>query len=129
MIETVIALLMQVYAGGAEPEGGSAWEFLAVSSTDSIVSVRAPIQVPPSGSKVWVKFDHSKDSTIKARSSVELWKFNCTEQSMLALSRVRYDAKGKVSHAENTGDNSFLYQPVIPESIGEAVMKHGCRPS
>ena len=84
--------------------------------------------VKRSGDKaeVWVFIDHSKDRTAKARSSRELWKFYCSEETTLTAYWVSYDARGRVIRSGSKPDNPYLYEPVVPETFGSFAKNFAC---
>ncbi len=74
--------------------------------------------------EVWVKGDHSKDRTRKARTSKILYEVKCDGQIIRDLLSFTYDTNGSVL-------SSFEYpgtaQRVIPETIGSALHEEMCR--
>jgi hypothetical protein len=74
--------------------------------------------------EIWVKGDHSKDRTRKARTSKILYEVKCDGQIIRDLLSFTYDANGNVlSSFESPG----TAQRVIPETIGSALHEEMCR--
>ena len=76
--------------------------------------------------EIWIEIDHSKDKTTKARRSKELWKFNCEAKTSMTAYWVSYDPDGRVIKSGGEIDNSYLYEPVVPDTFGSFAMNLSC---
>lgn len=118
-----IALLVMPAAAQA-----AKWFEVATTDTGSVVFVDLESRRGTSAlADIWIKIDHSKNATKKARESKELWRFNCASRSVFTRSYVDYAPNGSILHS---GSNEPLlgsdYEPIIPESTAEAVYKVVC---
>ena len=111
------------------------WKFQtsSVNGTDVYVDTESWRELPPvqikrpfSVRQIWVKYDHSKDKTETARSKVELLRFNCTAETSALASLVSYRADGTVIKSKTWDDYDFNYEPVVPDTIGYAIMQFAC---
>jgi hypothetical protein len=76
--------------------------------------------------QVWIYVDHSRNRRIAARSSRELWKFDCNNQTTVTLYAVDYDRDGRVLNSQSEMDNPYLYTPVVPNTFGSFAMNFAC---
>ena len=76
--------------------------------------------------EVWLFVDYSKDKSAKAHTSRELWKFYCSQQSSLTAYIVQYDGRGRVILSRNEPDNPYMYEPIVPETLGSFAMNFAC---
>jgi hypothetical protein len=78
--------------------------------------------------QAWVEIDHSKDRTVRWRRSLRLFSFDCATERYKMLSYVNYDSYGKVVSSNSITDYGFSigYEPIIPESMVEAVFQVAC---
>ena len=88
-------------------------------------------RITAEGSRIhaWIKIDASRDTSVKYRQAMEQYSFICNEQKVRVISSVQYDSYGKVIKSASVPDSAYTeygYDPVIPESMGEAVMKIAC---
>lgn len=79
--------------------------------------------------KIWVKMDLSAVKSERARSAVLLWKFNCTDDTVIVLSSTRYLPSGSVLGSFSKLDNQYLYDPVVPGSLSSAAKEVACAPA
>jgi TonB family protein len=76
---------------------------------------------------VWVKYDHSKDSTISHRSTTELRQVSCPTKTSRAMEYIEYDKNGAILTSEslpNNGTNQF--KKLVPDSVGMALFEKVC---
>jgi hypothetical protein len=53
----------------------------------------------------------------------------CESQQLKVLSVTQYDSYGKIIYSDNQADSSYAtygYNPVVPESMGETVLRVAC---
>lgn len=78
--------------------------------------------------QAWVKAEGIRDRTVKWSESKQLWSFNCSQHTMKVLSTVYYDNYGKVLSSNNFPDYGYGvgYEPIVPDTLGEAFEKAAC---
>lgn len=106
-------------------------EWLRVtSSSDGSVYFIDPERVKATGVRrqVWLKGDHGRNRTEKARSSMTLFSIDCSASTIKTLADSRYDSFGKTISSQTFPDYGFSvgYNPITPETIAEAVAKTVC---
>jgi hypothetical protein len=118
-------ILCAAVMGLASTAQAASWLEVAVSVSGTTVAVDVD-SIRRDGGKVtvWAKYDHTKNMAIKAREDKRLLKFDCDAQTMTTLSYVSYDARGSVIDSETRPFS--VPEPVIPESVGEAIMQAAC---
>ena len=111
----------------ATPVFASDWVRLTETDTGSVVEVDTESRgLSGSIARIWLRIDHSKDATKKARQSKELWKFNCQSGTSFTASWVNYAADGSVISSGSPLEYDFKYEPVVPDTVGDTVMKIAC---
>ncbi len=73
--------------------------------------------------EVWVKIDHSKDRTVKARETKHLYEVYCKDQKIRPMQQIEYDAAGKVLASFDEPSDS---KRVIPETVGSDLWDTMC---
>jgi hypothetical protein len=103
------------------------WHRVTTSSEVSIYSVD-PERVRTIGGRrqVWMKGDHGRNRTEKARSSMTLLSIDCSASTIKTLSDSRYDSFGKTISSRSFPDYGVGYEPITPETIAEGVAKAVC---
>jgi len=76
--------------------------------------------------QVWLKGDHGRNRTEKARSSMTLLSIDCATSTIKTLADSRYDSFGKTISSRTFPDYGGGYDPITPETIAEAVAKVVC---
>lgn len=74
--------------------------------------------------EVWIKMDHSKDRTTKARSSKMRYEVKCDSQTIRVLQAVENDASGSVLSSSDTPDPPVR---IVPETVGSALHHRMCK--
>ena len=74
--------------------------------------------------EIWTKADHSRDRTIRARTTMALFEIRCTSQKMRELQQTQYGANGGVLKSFDQPD--ALASP-IPETVGNDLYKEMCK--
>lgn len=74
--------------------------------------------------EVWTKADHSRDRTIKARSTLALFEVRCDRQQMRELQQAQYDASGRLLLSFD--QPAELSRPV-PETVGNDLYNEMCK--
>lgn len=74
--------------------------------------------------EVWIKMDHSKDRTTKARSTKMLYEVKCDKQTIRVLQSVENDAGGSVLSSSDTPDPPVR---IVPETVGSALYDEMCK--
>ncbi len=103
------------------------WFRVTTSSDGSIYSID-PERVRTVGGRkqVWLKGDHGRNRTEKARSSMTLLSIDCATSTMKLLADSKYDSFGKTISSRTFPDYGVGYEPITPETIGEAVAGTVC---
>jgi hypothetical protein len=103
------------------PVGTSANNSTWYMDPDRIRAVSGKIQA-------WVKVDSRRDRTVQWSETKQLMSFDCAAQTERTLSVIRYDTYGKIVSSANAPDNAWGigYDPVVPDSMGEAIEKVAC---
>lgn len=127
MIEKFLcALFVMGVAAIAPQDEGVYWTPLASSVDGRSVAIDYH-SVKRNGQRgtAWFQWDFSKTKSERARSAKVLEAYDCEAETQGLLSRVDYDARGVV--LRSTSINYVDYSPVVPGSIGEAMMHAVCR--
>ena len=111
----------------ATPAHATEWRHVDTGNDNSEVYVDdASIKRTGDIASIWIMFDLSKVKTERARTSKELWRFNCTDQSSTTASVLHYDAKVQLILTEHVSDYRQRFEPIAPETIGSTIMKIAC---
>lgn len=84
------------------------------------------IKGPRTARLAWVREDHSKNKTLKARETLSLFKIDCTTSGYVTLSVIDYDKDGKVIENRSDFSKEETYAP--PFTYIDNVVKAACRP-
>lgn len=78
--------------------------------------------------QIWVKSDHSRDPSERARSSMTMYSVDCTANTYRTLARTSYDSYGKVINSQTRSDygSGIGYDPITPETIMEGIARVAC---
>lgn len=122
-----IGIVMAVSAMATSSVGHAEWFRVTTSSDGSAYSVD-PERVKTVGTRrqVWLKGDHGRNRIEKARSSMTLLSIDCSASTMKTLADTRYDSFGKTISSRSFPDYGVGYEPITPETIGEAVARTVC---
>jgi hypothetical protein len=122
---TIRVILSAAVMGLAGTAQAASWLEVGISTTGTKVAVDVE-SIRRDGGKVsvWVKYDYTKNASIKAREAKRLMKYDCDAQTATTLSLVSYDAQGGVISSETRAFS--VPEPVVPESVGEAIMQVAC---
>lgn len=117
------------------PVAASSWQYLTKSDDGMIVSVDVtslrelpgvPINRPASVRQIWVRLDLSQVKNDPAREAKQLMRYDCASETSLTVSYTEYTPRGTVLKSWSRQDYDFNYKPVIPDSIGYAMMEFAC---
>ncbi len=76
---------------------------------------------------VWVRSDLSRVKSTSNRATKELWRFNCKMSTSMTVSHIAYRPDGTVAQSRHFPlDNSYLYEPVAPDTLADVVMRDIC---
>ncbi|MEA3031850.1 MAG: hypothetical protein QOG13_3175 [Sphingomonadales bacterium] len=121
-------LLLAALATVATPAEAADWRYLTANAVGGQVYYDATsIQRTGNKARLWIRVDHSRDRSTRAREVRELWSYDCGAQTTLALSSISYLPNGAILAQRVLADDPFDYTPVIPESIAETAMRLVCR--
>ncbi len=103
------------------------WSPLTSASDGTVYSIDPDRVRTVSGRRqVWLKGDHSRDRTERARSSMTLLSIDCSASTIRTLVENKYDSYGKTISSRTNTDYGIGYNPITPETIGEDVAKSVC---
>lgn len=74
----------------------------------------------------WVRGNHKNDPTVKYRTSMGRYLFDCQGSQIQTLYRVTYAADGSVVSSWEGISPSYGYKTVVPGSIGESWLRLAC---
>jgi hypothetical protein len=112
---------------GPTPANATNWRYVSTGNDDREVYIDdASLKKTGNIASIWIMFDLRQVKTERARTSKELWKFDCVDQSSATVSVLQYDANGQLLLTEHTPVYQQRFQPIAPETIGAAVMKIAC---
>lgn len=99
---------------------GTVWYF----DPDRVVNVNGKV-------RTWVRGDATKDRSVRWSEAKELWSFDCSQRTMKVISSVSYDNYGKVLKSNSFPDygTGYGYEPVVPDTLGEAGERAACSAS
>ena len=101
---------------------------ITASSTNTVYSGNIPsLKAIDNGYEMWVIADHSKDRSVAHRESRQLWKFKCAEREASLASWVTYSSSGTMLTRGNVDDDLLQYEPVVPGSVSDGLMKFACK--
>ena len=103
------------------------WYRLTTSSDGSLYWVDPTrVRTVAGRRQVWLKGDHGRNRTEKARASMTLLSIDCPASTMKTLSDSRYDSFGKTISSRAFPDFGVGYEPITPQTIAEAVARAVC---
>lgn len=113
-------------AAGDAPTSPNDWVIITGTSTGTLWRIqRRDIRPGAAYRRVWVKEDHSRDKTKRARETKVLWSVRCSERTISVISAVQYAADGSI-----LGSDSVSYTPqhvpAVPESVGSDLVDWVC---
>lgn len=108
------------------PAAAANWVYVTKSANGSVYYYDADT-VQRSGDLItaWEKSDHSNDKTKKERESKDRYRYDCSNRTSTLLNSINYypDGASKSFTWENYEQKN---EPVIPETIGEAILEAVC---
>jgi hypothetical protein len=103
------------------------WTYVSTSTVGSrLYYDRSTIQRTGHLVRAWVRIDHSHDRTTRARETKEMWSYDCTQRTTLAITSISYLPNGVALDARYLHDDPYDYTPVIPQSQADTVMRLLC---
>lgn len=132
----LIFLLLTLGSALAQQTTKPKWRLLLVDD-DTISYIHTKKMITKQGTvRIWVKLVRLKDEDkgsknvnlqkyINSAHALVLWEFNCKGEIMKMISLVNYSDEGESSTAEIR--NRDKWQPIPPESTGEAMMRIACK--
>lgn len=118
-----------IFAFGVPASVRAEWVRVTASSEGSVYYFD-PERVKTMGvrKQVWLKGDHARNRTEKARSSMTLFSIDCSASTIKTLADSRYDSFGKTISSQTFPDYglSVGYNQITPETIAEAIAKTVC---
>lgn len=116
-----------VFVALSTPLVAQQWENVVSAANGTRISYdAASLIIDGQSAKLWVKLDFTAVRDKSDRSSTELWKYNCTNDTFMALSITRYLRNGAVSYNRTYPDSPSLFDPVVPGTLSAAVKQVAC---
>ena len=111
----------------ATPAVAQNWVEYGLNSTGTVVSYD-PESVRRSGNivRVWERRDHSRDRTRRERETKTLFRYDCAKETNAPLSEIVYDGRGGVIRSVTLRDYEVREEPIVPESLGQALFDILC---
>ena len=101
---------------------------ITVSSAGVVYSGNVPsLRANEKGFEIWVIADHSSDKSVVYRESRQLWKFDCLNRQAALSSWVQYSSSGKILSRGNIEASLLTYEPVVPDTVSDGLMKFSCK--
>lgn len=106
------------------------WMYVATSRSGTTRTIRAKdqSQISTTG-RVWVKDDHTKDATERARETRTLMEIDCRNETLKVMSMVAYDRNGATIKSLNVPLWEQRSQPIVPQSMGDTIRRFVCAPA
>ncbi len=82
----------------------------------------------PNNPNLWVRIDHSNDTSTAARETRVLYHAFCSSNRLQRLSHISYAPDGSVLGHRNWNLSASASQHVIPDSLGEEIHRRICEP-
>lgn len=124
-LSSAVACVALASAGAAHAE----WVKVGTSGSGAVWSMDAArIRTVGGHRQAWVQIDYSQDRSVAYRRSINLFSLDCSARTSRLLSYVTYDSYGKLINSETQPDygSGVGYDPVVPDSMGEAVLTVAC---
>ena len=103
------------------------WVEVATSDAGTVWKVREKdLYSTSKNPKVWFLLDYSKNRSVKYRQSKVLISFNFDAQTFQNLSIIDYNAGGEVVNSRSHQQNTYLYEPIAPDTVLESAMLAVC---
>ena len=75
---------------------------------------------------VWGKYDHSRDKTVKAKYTISLNRYNCTQRTTVLISWTQYYRNGKID-ASSLKPYEQEEEQIPPNTMFEAMLEAVCK--
>ncbi len=75
---------------------------------------------------VWGRYDHSRDKTVKAKYTISLYRYNCTQRTTVLISMTQYYRSGKID-ASNRKPYEQEEEQIPPNTMFEAMLEAVCK--
>ena len=112
----------------ATPAVGADWRYVGTSDNGTTIYVDMETMRPTGDTvNVWVRYDHSRDRTIRFRETKQLVTYNCSARTSTLRSYISYDANGRVVDSGDISTYQLRQNNVAPDTIGDAIMTAVCQ--
>lgn len=130
MVDGALGLGLGVMMFAAAPATEAAeWVKLGSDSSGAIFHLdRSSIERGRGLAKARVRADLSRVRSIPDRESRTLYQFRCHKRTAARLQVVEVAPSGDVTHEYKPRQHEIMFDPVIPYTINEKVMKLACDP-
>ncbi len=78
--------------------------------------------------RIWVSADHSRDSTVRYRSSRSLYDINCQTEKFRNLVDVRYSQNGRTVFNQSYSETLTPFNFIVPETMIANLYQKVCKP-
>jgi hypothetical protein len=130
MINRIPALLIGIGLA-CQPAQAAEWRYIGESVKGSVYyidtsSIRDASDTlwHESFKLAWFKLDHTNDKSVKHRTSKQLHRFKCDEQSSMLNQAILYDSNDSVIDRLTVRVSAF--EAVAPETMNSAMLKAAC---
>lgn len=113
----IFLLIMPLTAAAATTDEFPEWEEIDTTHSNTVVYARTEDllrgRADQTDARVWVRMDHTRDMTFKARSSMMLYTVNCPAQTYRNLKLVMFSPNGE----SREGGVSGVTEYIVPKTI------------
>jgi hypothetical protein len=122
---------------GADPASASDWVYLGSTGTpNSTITPDSEFWSADLESArrldniayIWVRIARVTEGAEETHTAGKTYyRIDCTARNMKILSNVIYDSRGNVTHSGSFPDTSYGADPIVPDSMGEAIAEVACK--
>lgn len=76
---------------------------------------------------IWIRHGEVAEDADETHTVARMYyRVDCSAQTLKILSDIAYDKQGAVTYSKSSHDTSYGADPVVPDSMGEAIAKIAC---
>jgi hypothetical protein len=109
------------------------WEYTDKSNEAAFYHDKSTIRQNGAFVQMWSLTDYFEvqtgDGTVPFKSTKELWKYNCNDETLTVLSLIHYsksEGVGSVTYNKTYKDFELHWVPVVPGTVGKTVWRIAC---
>ena len=104
------------------------WTFVDITDDGAAYFYDAEsLKVSENYAAVWVMWDHTKDKTVKHRTTKDKWILGCKDETITIVYTVAYGKNGNVINSASIPDYLRETDPIVPGSVADIIAKLVCR--